>query len=112
MNSKEDFLKEIEDIDKQIMVLKEKKEIVFAEYAAAFCPFKVGDVVEIAGYSYTGKSGVIKQINIYQNGYEKGLCWNVSGNVLNKDGGVGRCVFDFSESVYDRYVEEKVKRNV
>jgi ABC-type phosphate/phosphonate transport system ATPase subunit len=109
VNSKEDFLKEIEDIDKQIMVLKEKKEIVFAEYAAAFCPFKVGEIVEIAGYSYTGKSGVIKQINIYQKNYEKGVHWNVSGNVLNKSGNVGRLTFDFSESVYDRYLEEKRK---
>lgn len=55
-----------------------------AELAEAVCPHRVGDLIEIAGESYRGKTGVVKEVRMipYVRGYE----WQVEVQVLKANG--------------------------
>lgn len=59
-------------------------------YAVENCGHKFGDVVEVNRYSHKGKSIKISSIALSVDNWKKEYFAVLSGNVLNKDGSVGK----------------------
>jgi hypothetical protein len=62
--------------------------------AQQLCPHKVGDIVEVAGYTHKGKKMLVKYIGAPKYTYHS-QCWRVTGNIINKDGSVGLLTAEF-----------------
>jgi hypothetical protein len=83
--------------DAQIEMLREGRALMLEKYIEDNCPYKVGDLIKIAGYSYTGKQMRINTIRLVSGfrGYE----YLYGGQVVNKNGKVGENYTDFTQSI-------------
>jgi len=93
------------DLDEKERVIHDKKMDIAQRYAEETCPFKVGDTVEIKGYSHNGKKGVVNAIipcmhTWNRDDKENCIIWKVYGTVLRSDGSLGRHGFDFDKEQY------------
>lgn len=66
------------------------------QYAEQECPFSVGEIVKVQGYSHRGKSMKITKILAPLHSFEG--AWRVVGFVVKKDGTPGKVEATFSES--------------
>ena len=80
---------------------------IMQDYAEKNCPYNIGEKIEIRGYAYRGRMGIIKEIK----GSEKWCChssekeklgWTVQGIILKKDGTEGTLFFKFNEADNER----------
>lgn len=67
-------------------------------------PFRVGSIVEIAGYAFSGRKMVVNRIQFRRK--MRGYVIIVTGDVLKKDGKVGKQYTDFP---FDLNLVNKIK---
>jgi hypothetical protein len=87
--------------------LQKDRDNILQEYADLNCPLKVGDTVEILGYSHHGKNGIIKSVRAKYDSWDKTFEWIVKGCVLKKDGTEGAQYFDFDQRQYERWLKKE-----
>ncbi|MBV6342418.1 hypothetical protein [Candidatus Magnetobacterium casense] len=94
----------------EIDELKRRLDIVASEFAEKTCPFSVGDTVEIAGYSYRGKKGLVTHVAGKVSDWPgRPISWVVCGAVLKADGTAGSYSFSFDMWQWGDY-KEHLKR--
>ena len=83
----------------KLTFLKAELDLLAVKIAEQMCPYNVGDIIDIVGYSHNGKKGVVKHIS-----NSSGYCccysdetWYVRGVVLKKDGSESKNRFTVSE---------------
>lgn len=103
-----DYKEEYSKILAEEKVIQEKKKKILQQYVAENCPLKIGDIITICGWIYKGKQGKITDI-IAKFGFEEELTWKVYGNVLRSDGTVGKNSFEFEESHYKEWINDRRK---
>ena len=54
--------------------------------ASRICPYKIGDLCEIKGHSYNGKTGVVKDVTVSPTGYSRHYTWAIECVVLKDNG--------------------------
>lgn len=79
----EELKKQVKEIEKQQTELAGKKEELLNEMAKISCPFEIGDIGIINGYTHKGKKGKIIQI------HWKYGSWRALATVFKKDGSLG-----------------------
>ena len=94
MITKEQIIKASESLNAAKSKLKELRE----QRALEQCPFEIGQIVDICGYSFKGKKMKITSIGAPK--YEFNGDWEVQGDVLKKDGTVGAQYTSFGERHY------------
>ena len=80
----------------------EKLESIKAELATISCPHDIGDIIQIKGYSFAGKSGIVERISPYSTGISRSATeldakWTIHGSVLKKDGSKSKNSFTYNE---------------
>lgn len=75
----------IESIDKQVKSLRNEQKELLDTWVNIVCPHKVGDEVEVQGYSHTGKRCRILRVDAVSD-WTGGRLWRVAAVVLKKDG--------------------------
>lgn len=89
-------LNEIKELDARIQVLNEARKVLLKEWAIEACPYAVGDIVEVRGYSHIGKKCRIDRVG-WTHGYSEDYQWKVVGTLILKDGSLGKVTVDWSE---------------
>lgn len=85
------YLEQIIDIETEIKELKQKLKDTKEEWCKNEHPLKIGDEVEVTGYSYKGKKMRIDHLGVI-----KQLLWSekhvfvATGVILKKDGSKGQ----------------------
>jgi hypothetical protein len=112
MKTFEEYQKEYDDyckdIDERDAIQKKNHE----QYIKDLCPFHIGDEIQIFGYSYKGKKGIIRNIipSFYYDyspkGAKKLMSYKVCGVVINQNGKPGKNSFLFTESDYLRTLKK------
>jgi len=96
-------LNDIRKIQSRIDNLKQKHELRSDDYVKEHCPYKVGDLITVAGYSHKGKQLMIDGIELKQ-----GFGWNdqplsygfvYTGGIVNKNGRVGELYTSFEVKI-------------
>jgi hypothetical protein len=96
---------QIKTRDHEIRRLKEGREKMIEKFIIDKCPFKVGELKYVTGYSYKGKRMKITRIDL-----KKGWCYGSDknaytysfiyyGDILNKNGEVGKQYTSFEEEI-------------
>jgi len=86
------YAERIIEIDNNIKKLLSEKETVLKAWCELDHPLSVGDIVNVTGYSHTGKQMCVDRIEVHQ-GYS-GWKWYASGKIIKLDGTPG---FNFGE---------------
>ena len=86
--SREELISTIEILDSDIKRIEARRQEVYEELLFAICPYKIGDTVDIKGYSFTGKSGIVTNLRIKRDDYgnKTKIVYIVHAIVLKKDG--------------------------
>ena len=81
------LMESIKRLDAEIEKLEADRDEQLQRWAVKECPYDVGQIVDVVGYSYSGKRCLIGFIGSYcmRSGYQ----WFVRGNVLKSDGSAG-----------------------
>ena len=98
-------LDDLKKIDRQIRNLKGKRDLRMDDFIKEHCPYKVGGLITVTGYSYKGKKMMIEDITM-----RKGFCYGADalaydysflyhGHIVNKNGMVGEQYTTFSEKI-------------
>lgn len=91
---------EIKEIEKQQHELANRKAELATQLAGLECPFKVGDVGILNGWSHKGKKAQIRTI------YSKYGKWVAKAQLFKSNGELGNQYYDFS---YDsHFIVERV----
>ncbi len=93
--SKKDFQKRYKKVKTEEKRIHERLRFIANEYAAKFCPYKVGDVVKVKGYAYAGRKARIVQVFGVEDSFNGQLNWKVRAVVLRKDGSDASARFVF-----------------
>ena len=96
-------LNDIRKIQTQIDNLKRKHELRSDDYVKEHCPYKVGDLITVAGFSHEGKQMMIEGIELKQ-GYnynDSPLPYGFvyTGGIVNKNGRVGELYTSFEVKI-------------
>ena len=81
--------------DMQINQLKAGRDVMLDLFVEESCPYKVGDVREVTGYSYNGMQMKITRISMRKGysysskEYDYSYTFIYHGDIINKDGKVG-----------------------
>ncbi len=103
-------LEEIKELDAKIESLHESRKLLLSEWAAEACPYAVGDIVEVRGYSHIGKKCRIDRVG-WTHGYSEGYQWKVIGTLILKDGSLGKITVDWTEcQAKENYEQTKRRR--
>lgn len=110
MTNSERRLNLIEKLEAEIDKLKKELSSLLNEHAAELCPYKIGDIVKVGGYSHYGKQCRIDRI-VPDRSFRDQLTWKVIGTVLRKDGSASKIQVDWSESQaeYQQQLEARAK---
>jgi len=94
MNHIEEIVK-IELLEKN---LQAKKDEIYQDYAKK-CPYKIGEIVKIKGYSsHYNKMGKITGITAKKHySTSMHICWVITGRVLKVDGSESCYIFEVDE---------------
>jgi hypothetical protein len=114
MITKKNYIESYEEIQKQKEELRERETRVLSEFVRDYCPIKVGDIVTICGYGFTGKKGIVTRIKgeeAWLSGINRKtkLGYEIFGNVIKKDGTTGNQAFDFKEYHYELWLKNEKK---
>jgi len=103
------LIEKYEDVTQRLEGLRKDRENILQEYADQNCRFKIGDTVDILGYSHRGKKGIIESIHGTFDHYRKEyqFRWIVRGSVLKKDGTKSCNNFEFNLSDYENFLEKE-----
>lgn len=101
MASAESLMSGIKVLDKNINSLAQQRKQLLQEWAAAVCPFMVGEKTICKGYAHEGKACVIERIKA-TTGYGGKYQWEVVVRILNKDGEPSKKDTSFTQSQYER----------
>lgn len=71
-------------VDGNLEALRRNRAIVAGDLAEVICPYRVGDLLEIRGHSYRGKTGIVKAVRIVP--YLFRYQWEVEVVVLKDNG--------------------------
>lgn len=82
-----EIISNIRSTESEIRSLSSKKNELLKELAQR-CPRKVGDIVTLSGYSYTGKQGRVEEI-VARSGWGDQFEWVLYCSVIKKDGTPG-----------------------
>ena len=74
----------IKTLEKEISQKKDELENIYNEVAILSCPHKIGDIVIINGYSYSGKKMIIDRIIFSEDSWRGD--WIVKGRLIKSDG--------------------------
>jgi hypothetical protein len=96
---------DLKKIDRQICDLKRKRELRLDDYIKANCPYKVGDLITVTGYSFKGKKMMIEDITMkrgfsfgsVEDAYDYKFLYH--GVIVNKNGSVGELYTSFSQKI-------------
>jgi len=84
-------LREVEEMQEQIKQLDDAIHNLKKKVIEENCPVKIGDVVEVTGYSNNGKMMEIHSIELCNYGWkETHYEYKIKGKVIKKDGTVGK----------------------
>ena len=97
--NKEELLQQYRELDKLRIAAIEKADVALQQYVESDCPYKVGDIVTIYGYSFNGRKGVVKKIGGTFKSWKKdgNPEWYVEGIVLKADGTESKNWFKFDK---------------
>ena len=82
------FINEINVIDEKIKELSSDRKKLIGKWIESSHPLKIGDVVEVNGYSYQGKLMEVEKLGVEYDRFE-GWTWTATGKVLKKNGEPG-----------------------
>jgi hypothetical protein len=96
-----ELLSKIDAINKQCESLSSQRAELLRQWVELVCPYKVGDVTKVLGYSHNGKMARIEavhtkvkwQYKAKQEQYE----WWVTARVLRKDGSDSSLTTDWEQ---------------
>lgn len=94
--AKTEKMDEIKDIDARIDSLQGMRKVLLNEWASENCPYAVGDIVDIRGYSHTGKKCRVDKIGCKKD-FRDRYQWTVRGTVILKDGTAGKNIVDWDQ---------------
>jgi len=79
-----DLTEALKVAEQNLDLAKRRHAKAAGDLAVAVCPHRVGDLIEIGGESYRGKTGIVKEVRMipYIRGYE----WQVEVQVLKANG--------------------------
>jgi hypothetical protein len=93
---------EIKSLDARIDALKGMRKVLLDEWAKESCPYKVGDIVTVCGYSHKGKRCKVTDV-----GWSQDWCgkykWTVRGVVVLKNGELGKLTADWNQDHERKY---------
>jgi len=97
-------LNDLRKIQTHIDNLKVKYELRSDDYIKEHCPCKVGDSIEITGYSHKGKQMMIEGIELkqgwrYNDDHPVEFSYVYQGAVINKNGRVGELYTTFEVEI-------------
>lgn len=69
------------------------------EWVEKECPFKVGDKIEIPIWPHEGKTGVIRNITVYEK--FPGWAWWIRASICKKNGEAGKRATSFAVPMKD-----------
>jgi len=114
MKTKENYQREYENYCKDHDERDEAQKKNHQQYIKEYCPFKPGEEIQIYGYSYKGKRGIITGITIFfyqdyssSDWSQKIMSYKVHGKLINKNGKPGNNIFSFTEEDYLRQLKEE-----
>jgi len=90
--------------DMQIKNLRDGREQLIKRFVEDNCPYKVGDDIEVTGYSFRGKTMRIGSIYL-KKGYEffggrpASYMFHYTGNIIKKNGDVGEQYTSFDVEI-------------
>ncbi|MCP4700471.1 MAG: hypothetical protein GY862_27005 [Gammaproteobacteria bacterium] len=79
---------ELAEIEKRIKAEQEIRGDVMAKLAE-LCPVKIGDVVEVNGWTFRGKKMLVDDVCYYTRTH-RSTTWKCSGPILKADGTPGK----------------------
>jgi len=80
-----ELVEKYKELTKEKEALDAKVEAAGNALALELCPYKVGEVVKVKGYSFRGRSCRITNIYL-KTGWKGDVEWAVRGILLKKDG--------------------------
>lgn len=98
--TQDDILNRVGQIDNEISTKKTERHELLQRWAENRCPLSIGDVVEIAGYSHTGKKGRVVSIGYKE--WNRSKEWDVRVVVLKQDGTDTKWIVSFDEGHWAR----------
>ena len=93
----------IEAIDRAIEIRHEKRVEVLSEWVDKHHPLKIGDIVEVTGWSHKGKKMMVDQRKVvlwtlsFKNNWE----WTATGRVIKKNGEPGVHIGEWERHVFE-----------
>lgn len=106
----DDYLEQIMDIETKIEELKQKLADTKEEWCKNEHPLKIGDEVEVTGYSHTGKKMRVDYLNVIKQGWNKKYVFMATGVVFKKDGSEGQQRGEWSHAQYKASVSSNLTR--
>ena len=86
---------ELDRLTNQIEQHEESRRKLLQQYADATCPYKVGDIIEVKGWTYAGRQmrvDKVRGIRAWGGKYD----WRVVGTIIKKDGTPGKQTADWT----------------
>lgn len=99
----------MKEINELLSALKEQEELNAKIESIRKCivekisPYKIGDVIEIKGYSYTGRQGVVRSVTL-RSKWGDNVNLTIMVDVLKKDGTKTQFT-----AAWDSWSDEKLK---
>lgn len=78
------LVEQLRRADGNLEAFRRNRAVVAGDLAEIICPYRVGDLVEIRGHSYRGKTGIVKDVRIVP--YLFRYQWEVEVVVLKDNG--------------------------
>jgi hypothetical protein len=99
--TEKELLSQIDAINQQCEALSIQRAELLRQWVELVCPYKVGDVTEVLGYSHKGKMARIESVHAkpkwtYKSDKERYVWW-VKGRVLKKDGSDSSLTTDWEQ---------------
>jgi hypothetical protein len=100
--TEKELLSQIDAINQQCEALSSQRAELLRQWVELVCPYKVGEVTEVLGYSHKGKMARIIEVNAnvkWQYGDKKPTKyeWWVKARVLKKDGNDSSLTTDWEQ---------------
>jgi len=88
----------IERTEREIKIRQKKNEATLKKWAENLHPLKIGDIVDVTGWSHKGKKMIVDRRWVVECfGWE----WRASGRVIKKNGEPGAYVGDWTKLVFE-----------